>query len=202
MDYLESYIGHLQVHRDWIEQQYSTPPIDNGIGIGRILPMEETSQNQQHGSSRFYALLQSMAELHSRKSHDYASNDSPYGNYHFAGKLSKLFNNPDDAGFIGRLAEKLYRLANLENNGKIASNESIHDTELDICVIIALWMASRQDARSSVQVEDPWLVITVIPNTTICHDCGKRISETKATARRTEQGNLYHHFNVCPKEKD
>lgn len=103
----------------------------------------------RNGSPTFYKLLETMAELHDRKSHDYASDDNPSGNYHFAGMLSKLFVNPDDAGFIGRIGEKLYRLANLENNGKIAKNETIQDTELDVCVIIALWMADRRDRRAS-----------------------------------------------------
>jgi hypothetical protein len=102
---------------------------------------------ERHGSPTFYALLDKMAEVHSKKSHDYASDDSPYGNYYFAGELSKLFNNSRDAGFVGRLAEKLYRLANIENRGLPVLNESIQDTEDDIAVIVALWISSRRDRR-------------------------------------------------------
>lgn len=101
----------------------------------------------RNGSPEFYQLIEQMAEIHNKKSHDYASNNSPFANYQFAGKLSQLFKNPDDAGFIGRIGEKLYRLANLENNGKQPSNEAIEDTEVDICVIIALWVASRRERR-------------------------------------------------------
>lgn len=101
----------------------------------------------RHGSPIFYELLERMAKIHDNKSHDYASNTDPFGNYHFAGQLSKLFNNPDDAGFIGRIGEKLYRLANLENSGKIPINEMVEDTEIDICVITALWMADRKNRR-------------------------------------------------------
>lgn len=103
----------------------------------------------RHGSPRFYDLLGEMAEVHDRKSHDYASNDNPYGNYHFAGLVSSLFSHsPNDAGFAGRIAEKMYRLANLESGGKIPQNESIDDTERDIAVITALWMADRRDRRA------------------------------------------------------
>lgn len=102
----------------------------------------------RHGSPTFYALLTEMADIHSAKSHDYASQDNPYGNYLFAGQLSKLFNSPEDSGFIGRVGEKLYRLANLENGGKIPSNESVEDTERDIATIIALWIAMRRDRRN------------------------------------------------------
>jgi hypothetical protein len=101
----------------------------------------------RNGSPTFYTLLDEMAEIHDKKSHDYASNENPYGNYHFAGLLSKLFDNPNDAGFIGRIGEKLYRLANLENNQKQPENETVAETEIDICTIVALWMASRRDRR-------------------------------------------------------
>ncbi len=108
---------------------------------------------EKHGSPTFYKLLGEMEEIHDRKSHDYASNEDPYGNYHFAGLLSKLFNNSDDAGFVGRIAEKLFRLANLENSGKFPSNESIEDTEIDIATIVALWIASRRDRRIKAVIE-------------------------------------------------
>jgi len=103
---------------------------------------------QKHGSPIFYNLLEKMSEIHSKKSHDYSSDEDPFANYKFAGTMSKLFDNPDDAGFVGRIAEKWYRLANLENGlGKEALNESVEDTEIDICTITVLWMASRRDRR-------------------------------------------------------
>jgi hypothetical protein len=109
-----------------------------------------------NGSPTFYKLLEEMAVTHDKKSHDYASNSNPYGNYHFAGKLALLFaHSEQDAGFVGRLGEKLYRLANLEGSQKIAQNESIEDTERDLCVIMALWMADRIDRRAArVQITD------------------------------------------------
>ncbi len=102
----------------------------------------------RYGSPKFYGLLEEMGEVHNRKSRDYASNDNPYGNYRFAGELATLFkHSANDAGFIGRIGEKIYRLANLESSGKTPSNESIEDTEVDICVITLLWMSSRREAR-------------------------------------------------------
>lgn len=101
----------------------------------------------KHGSPLFYELLDEMAKTHDKKSHDYASDSAPYDNYYFAGVMSKLFDNPEDAGFIGRISEKLYRIANIENTGKIGITETIEDTERDIAVILALWIASRRDRR-------------------------------------------------------
>lgn len=104
----------------------------------------------RHGNPRFYAALGRLAEIHDRKSHDYASDDNPSGNYHFAGQVAALFSHsPEDAGFAGRIAEKMYRLANLERGGKQPKNESVEDTELDICVITLLWMVDRADRRDA-----------------------------------------------------
>lgn len=120
-------------------------PVDKQITDGT--KSAQTSDVQRNGSPTFYALLEEMALIHDKKSHDYASNNNPYGNYHFAGQLSKLFDNPKDSGFIGRLGEKLFRLANLENRHLGPVNESIEDTERDIVVITALWISDRRDRR-------------------------------------------------------
>jgi hypothetical protein len=98
-------------------------------------------------NNTFHELLGRASELHDKKAHDYASEDNPYGNYHFAGELSKLFEDSRDAGFAGRIGEKLYRLANLENNGKFPKNESVEDTEIDLVVIMVLWMSDRRDRK-------------------------------------------------------
>lgn len=114
------------------------------------------NMESRHGSPTFYELLDRMREVHDRKSHDYASNDDPCGNYHFAGLVALLFaHSPEDAGFAGRVAEKIYRLANLEKDGKTPLNESIEDTEIDIAVIIALWMSDRKNRRSNLDFTHP-----------------------------------------------
>lgn len=122
--------GELKQHHEFKDVLYNN-------GIGRV----------RNGHPIFYDLLKEMAETHDKKSHDYASNSSPFANYKFAGMMSKVFNDPDDSGFLGRIGEKIYRLANLENSGKQALNESIEDTEKDIATIIVLWMAMRRERR-------------------------------------------------------
>lgn len=100
---------------------------------------------------QFENLLSEAKTLHDKKAHDYSNVDNPYGNYLFAGQLGSLFRDSRDIGFVTRIGEKLYRLANLENNHLSPKNESIADTELDLVVIITLWMASRRDRRLSEQ---------------------------------------------------
>ncbi len=103
-----------------------------------------------NGSPTFYALLEEMADIHNIKSHDYATNDNPYGNYEFAGQVAAMFAySPADCGFAGRVAEKIYRIANLERGNKTPNNESLADTERDIATIVTLWMANRRDRRAA-----------------------------------------------------
>ena len=103
---------------------------------------------ERRGSPIFYELLSEMAETHDSKSHDYANSNNPFGNYEFAGILAGMFSHSSiDAGFVGRLGEKIYRLHVLESGGKIPLNESIADTERDIAVIATLWMAARKEKR-------------------------------------------------------
>lgn len=105
---------------------------------------------KRNGVPEFYALLEEMADTHDKKNHDYASQDNPSGNYHYAGEMAVLFSHSSqDAGFAGRLAEKVYRIANLEGAGKTAKNESLEDTERDIAVIAVMWMADRRRRRKA-----------------------------------------------------
>lgn len=99
------------------------------------------------GSKTFYDLLKEAGHLHAIKAHDYATDEDPYGNFRFAGMMSQLFKSPEDAGFMGRIGEKIYRLANLENNSKEPKNESIEDTERDLCTLMILWISMRRDRR-------------------------------------------------------
>ena len=103
----------------------------------------------QFNSKTFYDLLKEAGQLHALKAHDYATDEDPYANYRFAGQMGKLFDNPDDSGFIARIGEKLFRLANLENNRKEPKNETIEDTERDLCVLMILWMSMRKDRRKT-----------------------------------------------------
>ncbi len=128
----------------------------------RLTGIEEAGVRKRHGSPTFYEMLNEMAEIHDIKSHDYASDKNPYGNYHFAGRLAVLFAHCEqDAGFVGRLGEKLYRLANLESSEKVPQNESIEDTERDLCTIMVLWMSDRRDRRKAKNPTTPMLPGTI-----------------------------------------
>jgi hypothetical protein len=95
----------------------------------------------------FYDLLKASGDLHTLKANEYSGDADPYANYKFAGQMSKLFTDPDDSGFLGHIAEKFFRLANLENNKKDPKNETIEETEHELCMLIILWMSMRKDRR-------------------------------------------------------
>ena len=153
----------------------------------------------RHGSKHFYEILEEMAVLHDTKSHDYASDGDPFGNYRFSGEMSRLFSHSsEDVGFVTRLSEKLYRLSNLESSGKIPKNESVQDTERDICVIVALWMAARRDSRSknSIRKYDETIKAAIAKETLsketeaqseCCAICGKHDTILPLSVRVTDK---------------
>lgn len=95
---------------------------------------------------RFDAQLERMAEIHNRKSYDYAQTDSGeyYSNFEFAAMVAQPFTDPVDRVFATMIGIKLARLAELTANGKAPQNESLRDTFDDLATYAALW-ASYED---------------------------------------------------------
>lgn len=169
------------------KMDYRTEEFEGGLGRTR------------HGSPIFYALLKEMAETHDKKSHDYASDGDPFANYKFAGMLSKVFTNPDDAGFLGRIGEKIFRLANLENpsqtgESKIPLNESIEDTEKDIPTIVTLWIAMRRLRRS--QVTKDTYKQQIKESTAKYEQVEKVLTKNKEIVTKEEMQKMIQELNV------
>lgn len=108
------------------------------------------------GDQRFYALLDKMADLHSRKNQDYAgdahsSGRDPLANFRECEKLGI----PAWLGVLTRMGDKWMRIVNLAKNrftrgeGPAVKDESMVDTLLDLSVyslidIILLEEAEKQ----------------------------------------------------------
>lgn len=91
-----------------------------------------------HGHPRFYELLQEMAELHSRKNHDY-SGDDPLANLRGCEEIGI----PAWKGVLVRLQDKWGRLKTFAKKGRLeVTNESAKDTLMDnavyslLCIIL------------------------------------------------------------------
>jgi hypothetical protein len=104
-------------------------------------PME---QKQRNGSPEFYKLLERMADIHDKKSHDYAMASNPFSNFERAGEIASWFKHPVDIAFGALIGVKLARMAELTAGGKIPNNESLDDTQLDLATYAGLWAAWRK----------------------------------------------------------
>jgi hypothetical protein len=93
-------------------------------------------------------ILSRIQSIHSRKNHDYASENNPFSNFERSGELASWFKNSTDKSFAVLIGVKLARLAELTSGNKSANNESIDDSFLDLCTYCVLWMAYNQSKKN------------------------------------------------------
>ena len=93
---------------------------------------------RRHGIPGFYELLNTMADIHSAKNHDYAGED-PLSNFTTCEKLGILAWK----GCLVRMTDKYCRLANFAKSNEMhVSDENFEDTLVDlanysiICVLL------------------------------------------------------------------
>ncbi len=104
---------------------------------------------KKYGHPGFYKLLDQMAELHSRKNHDYAGTSDPLRNLR---ACSRIGMDP----FIGvliRLQDKWSRLESLSTADPLVANESIEDTLLDNAVYSLLAIILRREKQQRAEVK-------------------------------------------------
>lgn len=85
---------------------------------------------------KFHALLKRMADMHDKKSADYAEDTNYYSNFENAAVSAGV---PVDAIFRTMIGIKLARLVELQGKGKVPKNEPIADSLLDLAVYAALY---------------------------------------------------------------
>ncbi len=84
-----------------------------------------------NGHPRFYELLEEIADLHSRKNTDYATDEEPLSNLRACEKI----NIPAWKGVVVRLQDKWDRITKLCNKKEPAvKDESLKDTFMDNAV--------------------------------------------------------------------
>ena len=83
---------------------------------------------------KFHKLLKQMAEMHDKKSEDYANSSNYYSNFHAAAAIAGV---SIDEVFAVMIGIKLARLRELKS--KDPNNESTQDSRLDLAVYAALW---------------------------------------------------------------
>jgi len=106
------------------------------------------TEQKKWGHPEFYKLLEQMADLHSRKNHDYAGESDPLKNLRACERLNlKPF-----LGVLVRLQDKWSRLEEFVNSGQLmVKNESVIDTLMDNAVYsllaIILYQEQQKDEK-------------------------------------------------------
>ena len=87
---------------------------------------------------KFHAALKRMAEVHNKKSSDYANDENRYQNFEDAAATAGV---DVEEAFLVLIGVKLARLRELKKSGKPPSNESVQDTRLDLAVYSTLLLS-------------------------------------------------------------
>jgi len=110
------------------------------------------TKQKKWGHPDFYKLLEQMADLHSRKNHDYAGESDPLKNLRACERLNlKPF-----LGVLVRLQDKWSRLEEFVNSGQLmVKNESVIDTLMDNAVysLLAIILYKEQQKGEEQQEE-------------------------------------------------
>lgn len=105
---------------------------------GRITKEQDKEFN---GDPRFYDLLNKMAEIHSRKNHDYAQED-PLSNF----RISEKMGIPAWKGALIRLSDKVSRLWTFAKKESLeVSDETFTDTLMDLAVYALITILLYED---------------------------------------------------------
>lgn len=96
----------------------------------------------RHGDPRFYKLLEELAELHSRKNHDYAVQTDPLSNF----RMCEQIGLPAWKGVVVRLMDKWARITHI-TGGKQPKNESLRDSLIDNAVYSLLAILLLEEAE-------------------------------------------------------
>lgn len=95
------------------------------------------------GDPRFHALLQRLGEIHSAKSHDYATAEAPLSNFDRCAE----FGLRPYVGVLTRIADKWARICTFARAGKLL-NESIEDAHLDSAAYHLIAILKLDDERT------------------------------------------------------
>lgn len=99
---------------------------------------------KQCGHPMFYELLKQMADLHSRKNHDYAGTKDPLRNL----KSAERMGIDPFMGVLIRLQDKWSRIESFAQAGELlVKDESVEDTLMDNAVYSLLAIILRREKK-------------------------------------------------------
>ena len=97
-----------------------------------------------YGHPKFYKILDELAELHSKKNYQYATDKDPLSNFRSAGRMTeKLFKpnlNVPLATALVYMSKQYDGVVNMVGEGKTNTVESLKDKLMDISIYAILCM--------------------------------------------------------------
>lgn len=125
----EDYVVEPHSNENWAVPSQSQPKIEFITGL-----------QVQKSNPKFHAALKQMAEMHDRKSADYA--DTQNGNFYtnFEEAAATAGTSVEEV-FLTLIGVKLARLRELKKKGTAPQNESVQDSRKDLAIYAALYFS-------------------------------------------------------------
>lgn len=116
----------------------------------------EFDPSKFYGDPRFYDILKKLADLHSKKNFQYASQGNPLGNFERVGRLAgKLFKEhvPKPLG-VGMMfmAKQIDAVYDIVGEGKVGTLEALEDKFQDIAcysIICMILLSENNDKKTA-----------------------------------------------------
>lgn len=100
---------------------------------------------KRYGHPRFYELLEEMAEMHSRKNHDYAETNDPLSNFREVANQTDLTPFQVIRMFLATKSARIKQLSKKEN---LVKGESIIDSLMDNAVYSLLGILILEEEKN------------------------------------------------------
>ncbi len=128
----------------------------NKVFVEESKMLNET--NTQYGHPDFYKLLDQMAELHSKKNHDYAGTSDPLKNLRACTRLEL----DPFIGVMVRLQDKWSRIEEfVKSKTLLVKNESVEDTLMDNAVYSLLAIILLREQKSADGLTDDYNAVEI-----------------------------------------
>ncbi|MGQ9644792.1 MAG: hypothetical protein ACUVT3_13115 [Ignavibacterium sp.] len=114
---------------------------------------DKDAKKEFYGHPKFYEILNELAELHSRKNYQYATQANPLANFHRCGKLaSKLFKdhvNKSLATALVLMGKQIDAVYEIVGEGKKDTIEELNDKLKDIAVYAIICIIINDEQKNN-----------------------------------------------------
>ena len=109
--------------------------------------------SKKYGHPQFYKILEELAELHSKKNYQYATDKDPLSNFKSAGRMVEKLLKPDInmplATILVYMSKQFDGVINIIGEGKKDTVESVRDKLSDLAVYSILAIIINEEKKVS-----------------------------------------------------